>query len=375
MSHEITETDTVVLMGEKAWHNLGIIIDEEMGALEAAQKHGLCYPVDQWKIQAHSPAARSALEDLERALVRRDTHGALLAYSKYSEEHLAVDTHVANVRIDNVDGVDIRALMGVVGRGYSVCQTDELAEFVDALGQTGKVVIETVGTLRGGKKIWFLCRGESFNIGGVDKVTPYFLICNSHDGSSTVLGLPTSIRTVCANTLRMALRGSPAAFSIRHSGSISNKLEEARNAIRYYDNVQRQHQETLQKMNATPFSQVQAITAFTDFYASEFEVADAESLVAPASAKERKLAERRYEKQKSATVAFLKRYDREARQLELTQSKWSAFNAISGWLQHDLQARGKNDEARTASRVESNLFGLGARRTNKALDLVMAVAS
>jgi hypothetical protein len=79
MSHEITDTDTVVLMGEKAWHNLGIIIDEEMGALEAAQKHGLCYPVDQWKLQAQSPAAKAALEDMESALVRRDTHGALRA--------------------------------------------------------------------------------------------------------------------------------------------------------------------------------------------------------------------------------------------------------------------------------------------------------
>jgi phage/plasmid-like protein (TIGR03299 family) len=236
MAHEITTIDRVGLLGKQAWHNLGIVIDEELSAIAAAERFGLTWPVAQYPLVAKLPDGTE----------------------------LEIPTHVANVRTADQDGNAIRHLLGVVGADYSVCQNRELAEFTDALAQTGRVTIESCGSVRGGKRVWFLARGEAFDVGGSDKVWPYVLVSNGHDGTQAIRITPTTVRVVCSNTLHMVIpdvegtQAESAAYVIRHSGLIADKLGQARQALAQYETVRARNVELFDKLAGRRMDREQA---------------------------------------------------------------------------------------------------------------------
>lgn len=61
-----------------------------------------------------------------------------------------------------------------------------------------------------------------------DKVIPYLVFSNSHDGSGAVKVAMTPIRVVCNNTLNLALRTADRIWSAKHTGDMGSKLEDAR---------------------------------------------------------------------------------------------------------------------------------------------------
>lgn len=352
MSHEITTIDRVGLRGQQAWHGLGVVIDDDLTAVEAGERFGMFWGIDGWRLEAISPDG----------------------------ERMAVDTHVANVRTADADGNSIRHLLGVVGADYKVCQNRELAEFTDALAQTGRVTIESCGSLRGGKRVWFLARGDAFEIGGTgDKVWPYLLVSNGHDGTQAIRVTPTTIRVVCSNTLHMVipreegLRAETAAICIRHSGQIADKLVEAKHAMAHYQAVLGRNRELFEAMHARKIEREQALQLFAGVYAANWEAPTWDELNS-ADAKVRRTASLRKGRMDDATKAFLDRWAQEKAAVGLDDSIWSAFNALSGFLQHDKKARGKDDANRVERRRESNLFGLNAARTHEALAAALAIA-
>ncbi len=70
----------------------------------------------------------------------------------------------------------------------------------------------------------------------------YGLFLSSHDGSAGVQLLPTQVRVVCANTIRMAL-GAAHKFeilSIKHVGDMRAKLDDAKRILGFADDAQKQ---------------------------------------------------------------------------------------------------------------------------------------
>lgn len=350
MSHEIETLDTVGLKGQQAWHGLGVVIDDDLTAAQAAERFGLTWHVNQWRLTATGP----------------------------NGETIEVPSHVANVRPGTV--ADPFALLGIVGADYQVCQNRELAEFTDALAQTGTVVIESCGSIRNGKRVWFLARGEAFNVGGsADKVYPYVLVSNGHDGTQAIRVTPTTVRVVCSNTLHMVIpsaegigsRPDEAAITIRHSGKIADKLEQARRALAYYGNTLQRNRDLYDAMQAKRIDQETALKLFADTYAAFWEVATPEELADPAT---RRTAESRVERMRKASDAFMQRWCDEQTATGIGSTVWSAFNGVTGFVQHDKGARGKDDADRIARRTESNLFGVNAARTREVFASALALA-
>lgn len=145
MSHEIESIDRVGLRGKQAWHGLGVVVQDDLSAVLAAERFGLCWPVDRYSLAAQSPAAILAMDRLRTHLLDPRTSAAdelsnaAAALQEYCDALVQVDSHVANIRTADADGNSIRHLLGVVGADYQVCQNRELAEFTDALAQTGRV--------------------------------------------------------------------------------------------------------------------------------------------------------------------------------------------------------------------------------------------
>lgn len=339
MAHEI---DKVISTQGGEWHGLGIRIAAGLSAVAAMIAHKLCFPV------------------VRRPVFWQDETGA------YHE----VESHAANVRTLDADGNQCKQLLGVVGSEYQICQNQELAEFADACSQTGKVQVETIGSIQGGKKVWILAKGEDFNVNGNDKITPYIAFSNSHDGTNAIRVTPTTVRFVCSNTFHMVIphrddlmqRPETAAFVIRHTGNISDKLEQAKRAIRYYSETLKRNQELFEALQAKRMDADQRMKLFADIYAANWEVATPEELGSK-DEKVRRTAENRLRRMQEASDLFIQRYADEQSKLGLGDSAWAAVNAMTGFIQHDKRARGENDQNRVEKRIESNLFGINATRT------------
>lgn len=326
MSAEIQSNDQVVMHKVGAWHGMGIVVDKDMTPRQAAMK------VFPWEAEEHDMIVR------------------------FNGQQQMIDGYKALLRSDD------HMQLGIVASGYHVLQPYDMADFAEALLEGGQVKIETAGSIRGGKRLWFLLKGEPFNVALGDEIYPYFLLSNGYDGLSCFAGTPTTIRTVCSNTFHMVVPHvdtgelGTAAFKIRHTANAMERIAEAREAIKNYGKSIEAQKEFANILVAKDVTQEVVQKFFLECYTADFgEI--------PENPKDG-FEERRRMKAQSAYLSFSKRFDDE-RQIA-GANMWNAMNAYTGLVQHDQKARGKDDVDRLERRVESNLFGLNTDRTQAA---------
>lgn len=158
-----------------------------------------------------------------------------------------IEGYKANVRDSD------RKVLGVVTDRYKVIQNQEAFAFTDELLGEG-VRYETAGSLQGGKKVWLLAHMPHEYIISGERISPYLLFSNTHDGSGAIKVALTPIRVVCQNTLNLALSQASRSWSMIHTGNIQNKLQEAKDTLfmaeKYMDNLGKEF-ETLRMQSMT----------------------------------------------------------------------------------------------------------------------------
>ena len=132
-----------------------------------------------------------------------------------SREPLFFDDYKALYRSDTL------GCLAIVGKDYQVVQPADVMEFFRDLTESGGWHIHTAGTMRGGRKLWAMatCEDAVQYVRGYkgDQVALNLLLATSMDGSMQTTAMLTSVRVVCANTLRMALEsGSHAQVKLTH---------------------------------------------------------------------------------------------------------------------------------------------------------------
>ena len=184
--------ETMFYTREKPWHGLGTMVAEAPNSKDALRLAGL-----NWKV---------------------------LQEPVYTENEELIQGYKANVRDTD------RKVLGVVTDRYKAIQNEEAFAFTDTLLGEG-VRYETAGSLQEGRRVWMLARlPREFIIGG-ERISPYMVFSNTHDGSGAVKTALTPIRVVCNNTLNLALRTAKRSWSMIHTGDISGKIEEAKNTL------------------------------------------------------------------------------------------------------------------------------------------------
>lgn len=130
--------------------------------------------------------------------------------------------------------------LGIVTDRYKIVQNKDAFAFTDALLGEG-VQYETAGSLSSGKRVWMLARMEGTML-AEEKIDPYLVFTNNHDGTGAVRVAITPIRVVCQNTLNLALSKASRHWSCAHKGDIQSKLDEARytlsNAEHYMEELE-----------------------------------------------------------------------------------------------------------------------------------------
>ena len=177
---------------EKPWHGLGTRVEEAPTSADALRLAGL--------------------------------DGEVLQESIFTEAGDAISGYKVNVR-----DCDRKAL-GVVSDRYKIIQNREAFAFTDTLLGSG-VRYETAGSLQEGKRVWLLARLPREYIIAGERISPYLVFSNSHDGSGAVRVALTPIRVVCNNTLNLALERASRSWSMIHTGNISDKMQEAKDTL------------------------------------------------------------------------------------------------------------------------------------------------
>lgn len=203
--------ETMFYTREKPWHGLGIRVEQAPTSEEALIMAGLDWNVVQQMI--------------------------------ITESGISLDGYKANIRdMDN-------KVLGVVTDRYKVVQNVDAFSFTDALLGDG-VRYETAGSLQDGKRVWLLAKLPQEYIITGERISPYLIFTNSHDGSGAIKAAVTPIRVVCQNTLNLALNTAKRSWSTIHTGNIQNKLDEATQTLfmaeKYMDTLGKEI-ETLQQ--------------------------------------------------------------------------------------------------------------------------------
>lgn len=145
------------------------------------------------------------------------------------QKQAGMDWTANTTTLEGVNGVDFPEYKGiyrsdtlaplsVVGKDYQIVQPATMLEFFRDLTEGGGWHIHTAGTMRGGRKLWAMATcedamkyvkpaaGNKAKYG--DGMALNLLLATSMDGSMKTTAMLTTVRVVCANTLRMALAGS-----------------------------------------------------------------------------------------------------------------------------------------------------------------------
>lgn len=175
----------------KPWHGLGTIVADAPTSADALHLAGLDWDV------VPSPV--------------------------YLDNGILVPGYKANTRSSD------NKVLGIVSDRYKIVQNADAFSFTDAL-IGDEVKYETAGSLLGGKRIWLLAKMPTEKILD-DDVEPYICFTNTHDGTGAIKVCMTPVRTVCSNTLNIALSTAKRMWSAKHMGDISGKLEEAKETL------------------------------------------------------------------------------------------------------------------------------------------------
>jgi phage/plasmid-like protein (TIGR03299 family) len=193
MSHEIDMSNgraNFAYVNEAAWHGLGHQLSPDSPIPVWITEAGFDWEIKSAPVQASTPADGVINMPDKHLLYRGDTLSPL----------------------------------SVVSSRYKIVQPPEVLRFYEDLVEAGGFQLETAGMLFGGKRFFALAKvDEGSDVVKGDRVKGYLLLSTSCDGSLATSAQFTSIRVVCNNTLRMAIRDhngdEQSRISIPHSAT------------------------------------------------------------------------------------------------------------------------------------------------------------
>lgn len=177
-----------------AWHGKGVVMPQGATAVEACKIARLDYVV----------STKPLLVDMGGVIV-------------------PMGDRVAIVR-DPVPEDDQYRIYGVASKDYTVLQNTDIAAMLEPLTKVWPV--ETMGALDQGKQIFMVLDAGMQKIGKKGgEVRNFFTFTEGKDGGHGLSILFTPVKTVCENTLRIALKQAFVTVNISHRGKVEAELQ------------------------------------------------------------------------------------------------------------------------------------------------------
>lgn len=255
---------------------------------------------------------------------------------------------------------------GSVSERYTIVQNIDAFSFLE--GALGKDIayIETVGALGKGETVWAMAKlPDDFEIVKDDPIERYILVTNSHDGSGTLRAIFSPIRVVCQNTLSAALAQASNVVSLRHTKSITGKvqmLDTLLNAsAEYWERLKASFNDLMMR-NMT---QLEVIEFLETMFPGKREVVAGKSIVKVST------------KTQNRRDAIMALYNGMAQGSAFAgQTHYGMYNAFTEWL----DGNSKHSTLKRSLRGESNhwetsTFGNGIKIRQLAFDTLAKMAA
>ena len=334
MAHEIHTTDRFGYVGKKAWHGIGQELPEGLTAEEGFRRIGLDWPTFLAPVHADLPDGGTV------ELPKRRAHMRILE-----------------------DGTPLE--LGLVHEGYKPMENIELARFADAVAGDNGLHVETAGSLYNSRRVFSLIRLPEPTVASADDIVEqYLLVSNGHGGTAAFLSYLTSVRVVCANTLRWSESDMSKGIRFRHQGDFQEKVAMARQVLEMCNteaDVFQRYVTALVGVQMTAEKLDNLFHAIADKYLGK--------IPAKGMVTEEKRAEL-MEKRAETIASWYANFENERQTLPGIQgSAWAAYNAVSEFHDHERGRSAQGSEARIAS----NLFGASHRDKNVAFKETLAL--
>ena len=202
---------------EATWTNVGVDVEMTSTVSEVLAKAGLDYEVEKRPMYIDSD----------------NGNGGILVPDKYATYD------VTNGKIK-----------GVVGNTYKVLQNRDAFDFVNGIDD--KLSFVKAGETKSGM-IYIIGRLDDVTVLG-DKITPYVIFQNGHNGVYTLKTTICPLRIVCQNQFAMSFKSSPNTISIHHSNSMEGRLVEAQNLMKDVAGYMKEFNNTAEELASTKFT-------------------------------------------------------------------------------------------------------------------------
>lgn len=326
MAHMITMNGAraeMAFVGETPWHGLGQKLAEGQGIETWQEAAGM-----NWKVQ--------------RAKVRFATAADGAGMQTWEDQHVLFRS-------------DTKAPLGIVSDSYEVVQPRAVLEFFRDLTTEAGFVLDTAGTLNGGRRFWALARMPEASITPTpgDRIQGRVLLATSADGTMRTTCKTVAERVVCANTLAVAMgeRNARGLVSVSHRSVFDAAAVKAQMAesVEAFVAFGRQ----AQLLALAPVSREDVDTFIRNLTATE--------------AKSDPKMVRESKAYREILGLFL-RNGRGAEQQGVAGTAWGLLNAATEYYDHKAPARSVNN------RLQSAWFGVGEEKKAKAFTAALALA-
>lgn len=177
MAHNLTQkangTYEFAFAGERnqIWHGLGQAMTDEMTLEQWKESAGMSWEVFSSKVMYQAGLETKTMDD-KKVLFRSDNSEA----------------------------------MAVVGADYKIVQPGQVIDFFSDLVGLHGLKLSAAGTINGGRRFWATADlGNGFETVAGDVITGQLLLATSIDGTLATTAKVVSTRTVCQNTLTVAI--------------------------------------------------------------------------------------------------------------------------------------------------------------------------
>jgi len=222
---------------ETAWHAFGTVFTEKMNANEILKTAHLAgwnvrlQPLEHYMGMVNNDM--SQLLQIEGEI----TDDSVMALAEQMPAEMPYTIAIAdhNVILRNNPFTGKPEVFGVAKSKYTPVQNEDLLELGEAIidfdGIEG-ASWETAGSIDGGAQVFATIKfPEPMRVGTGDMLEQYLLLTTGHNGQHPVRAMATNVRTVCKNTLKMALGGRPNGVTFKHTSEVLNKMEAAKKSL------------------------------------------------------------------------------------------------------------------------------------------------
>jgi phage/plasmid-like protein (TIGR03299 family) len=322
MAHEIMENDGLMLAGTPAWHGLGIVLPERTDVITALKTAKLDWEIEVAEINPVLADGTAVNPGDYRAIVRKDT-GEMFAACK---------------------------------KGYRPVQNTEIADLAYEISNYSERAVETAGSLRNGRRVFFTLALDEIAVAADDVVKPYLFIATGHDMGMRLTFATIATRVVCANTFAVGMaEAGENCLRIKHTAAAEKRMQQVQEWLAHPTALLKKYEQQARMMAETPVSDEQLQAYFTSVWQrvnGRLQVTEnGES--------------RREKKYESEVGEWLRNFREDSRQTGLSTSGtvWAALNSVTQWANHERTVR--EEDTDPTRRTDSVLFG-SAHRVNVA---------